>query len=197
MRRFKALWPFFSLAVLALLYFTARLAVSSLYPFEYRAMVYDSAAGNGLDPYLVAAVVNAESGWDPDATSRQGARGLMQIMPDTGSWAADQTGLQGYQPNMLYDPGINLRLGCWYLASLRRQFDGSDLLALAAYNGGGENVRRWLAERRWGGEPGATMSIPFPETREYVRRVSRDAAWYRRFYDQRSWLARLLWPGGR
>jgi soluble lytic murein transglycosylase len=155
-------------------------AIRLFYPLEYRSLLFQYAKAQGLDPFLVAAVVRVESGFRPDATSPQGARGLMQIMPETGRWIAAQLNLP-YTPELLYDPDYNLRLGCWYLASLQREF-GDMTMALAAYNGGRNNVRQWLLEQRWTGEPHRLEQIPFQETRAYVAKVLRDHQRYRWLY---------------
>ena len=159
--------------------------VLRLYPLEYRQQVMDHAAEYRVDPYLVAAVIRVESGFKREATSRQGARGLMQIMPETGEWIARQMKLP-YDPEMLYDPDYNIRIGCWYLAELHREFGGDTVLALAAYNGGRTNVRQWLNERQWTGEHHTLDQIPFKETRLYVAKVLRDLDWYRVIYGAES-----------
>lgn len=147
------------------------------YPMTYEPIIQQRAAEQGLDPYLVAAVIRAESKFRPRATSPQGARGLMQIMPETGKWVADQIQLP-FHPDSLFDPDYNIRIGCWYLANLLKEFDGDRVLALAAYNGGRNNVQTWLNERRWTGEEQTLDQIPFPETRHYVAVVLRD---YKRY----------------
>src|SRR5690606_24055372 len=122
-----------------------------LYPFPFRAGVERAAADAGLDPYLVAAVAKVESGFNPRAVSPKGARGLMQVMPDTGAWVARQIGWERYHPDLLFEPEISLRIGAWYLAHLRRAFDGRLVPALAADNAGRGNVGRWLASGLWDG----------------------------------------------
>jgi soluble lytic murein transglycosylase len=179
-------WPLTAWLVLLMAlafagYFGARWLISVYYPLKYRQILFDRAREHGLDPYLVAAVVRSESGFKPTATSSQGARGLMQIMPETGEWVAKQMGLP-YSPDLLYDPDYNVRLGCWYLESLHTEFGGDTVLALAAYNGGRNNVRQWLEERRWTGEHQTLEQIPFKETRLYVAKVLKDFALYRRIY---------------
>ncbi len=158
----------------------ARLALMEWYPVNYRPQIARCGGEHGLDPYLVAAVIRAESRFRPKATSPQGARGLMQIMPETGRWVAEQMGLP-YQDDFLYEPEYNIRVGCWYLAALLREFAGDPVLALAAYNGGLTNVNTWLSERRWTGE---VAQIPFPETRHYVAAVLRDQKRYRFLYGE-------------
>lgn len=179
-------WPFthllaLVLALVALAYFGGRWAIASYYPLEYRTILFARAQESGLNPYLVAAVIRAESRFRPDAISQQGARGLMQIMPDTGEWAAKQLGLP-YNVDLLYDPDYNVRLGCWYLASLQEEFAGDIVLALAAYNGGRGNVEKWLNERQWTGEHHTLEQIPFAETRQYVKKVLRDVKRYEWIY---------------
>jgi soluble lytic murein transglycosylase len=177
-------WLALLLALGALLYFGSRWLVAYFYPLHYREMLFKRAQENGLDPFLVAAVIRTESHFHSGATSSQGARGLMQIMPDTGEWVAGQLKIQ-YSPQMLYDPDYNMRIGCWYLANLQQQFDGDVVLALAAYNGGHGNVTKWLQERQWTGENHTLEQIPFKETRLYVANVLRDFERYRRIYSSR------------
>lgn len=152
----------------------------SLYPLPYRDTIFHFAEENRLPPLLVAAVIRVESRFRPQATSPVGARGLMQVMPETGRWAAEQLGLPTFNPDMLYQPETNIRIGAWYLGQLRREFNQDLILALAAYNGGRGNVRDWLSQN-----PAASYrpkDIPFPETRDYVQRVLQDYLRYRRIY---------------
>jgi soluble lytic murein transglycosylase len=139
-----------------------------VYPFPYRDAVEQHAERHGLDPLLVAAVIREESGFDPRARSGVGARGLMQIMPRTAKWAAPKAGVRGFGVEDLEDPETNIRLGCWYLAYLSRQFEGDLSLMLAAYNGGEGNVARWRKAR--GHDPEDMLTAAFPETRRYVKR---------------------------
>lgn len=141
------------------------------YPFPYREAVERWASEYGVDARLVAAVIRVESGFEPTARSSKGARGLMQIMPETGAWVAERLGLGPVKAEDLDEPELNLRLGTWYLAYQIRAFNGDLTLALAAYNGGGANVRRWLEEERWSGSVDDLHQIPFGETRMYVQRV--------------------------
>lgn len=165
----------FAMALLALAALTGwqgyRWGLVRLYPLQHRDLVFRYSRANGLDPWLVAAVINVESRWRPLAVSRRGARGLMQVMPETGEWAAAKIRLSGFQPDQLFEPETNVRIGTWYLAWLLQQFDGNQTAALAAYNSGDHQVRRWLAERVWSGEPQTVSQIPFPETRGYVVKV--------------------------
>lgn len=160
----------------------ARFVAYSLYPLPYRAEVVRWSREHGHDPLFIAAVARVESKWQITAVSRKGARGLMQVMPETGEWAAGRLGIKNFEADRLYDPSTNLRIGCWYIDSLRRELGGDTLLAMAAYNGGVSNVKRWLAQSEWTGEGSTIDQIPFGETRDFLRRIMTDYLRYRRLY---------------
>lgn len=153
-----------------------------IFPFHYKEIVFSQAQKRGLDPYLVSAVIYVESKFDPRAESTSGAIGIMQIMPTTGKWAAEKLGLEEFQKEDLYDPEINITIGCWYLANLREEFGNNLVIMLAAYNGGRGNVKHWLEEERWTGEHSTVEQIPFPETRNYILRVMAAYKEYKRLY---------------
>lgn len=153
-----------------------------LYPLPYRTAIEKYAVANDLDPRLVAAVIKVESNFRSDATSHKDARGLMQVLPTTGAWIATQMGLPNYNDAMLYDPELNIRLGCWYLRNLITQFKGQVPVALASYNGGRGNVQNWLSTGIWTGDEADISQIPFSETRGYVWKVLRVYAVYQELY---------------
>lgn len=163
-------------------------------PFPYQDEITAQAKREGLDPYLVAAVVKVESGFKPWAKSPKEARGLMQLMPETAEWAAGKLGL-AYDQDRLFEPVYNLRLGTWYLAYLCRLYNGDMVLALAAYNGGRAHVNQWLATREWSGRASQLDQIPFPETRNFVRKTLRNYDVYSRLYsggeEGKDWVAWL------
>lgn len=147
-------------------HFRLELARESFFAREvpYGRLIYREARRYGLSPELVAAVVKAESDFRPKLRSEKNALGLMQIIPDT----AQELGMQ--DP---FDPDENIRAGTRYLSYLQRRFSGNLTLALAAYNAGETTVRKY------GGVP------PYGETREYLRRVSRNSSEYRRAIEAR------------
>lgn len=157
-------------------------AVRHAYPLRYEALIVQAAQANRVDPYLLAALIRVESRFRPGATSRQDARGLMQVMPETGAWVAVQLGMQNFEPDDLYRPEVNIRIGAWYLAEVRRWFGGNTAAALAAYNAGEHNVRAWLGSGQWDGTVAGIGGIPFGETRNLVRAVLRDEGIYRLMY---------------
>ncbi|HHT47574.1 MAG TPA: lytic transglycosylase domain-containing protein [Firmicutes bacterium] len=156
--------------------------VRFFYPFPYRDIIIGEAQKNGLEPLLVAAVIMVESSFNEEAKSPKGALGLMQVMPETGFWAAEQMQLELFSLEQLFDPHINIAIGTWYLAGLFRQFNGNLYAALAAYNGGRGHVSRWLREGIWDGTRESLNDIPFPETYNFVLKVERTYKQYKRIY---------------
>jgi soluble lytic murein transglycosylase len=134
-----------------------------LYPVPYRSIVEQVAREERIDPRLVVAVMRIESGFDPEARSRVGARGLMQVMPPTALWIARRKGWRHFRLDRLTDPDVNIRLGAWYLSHLQGRFAGSLPFVLAAYNAGHAKVAAWQRSP----SPLAEM---YPETRLYVVR---------------------------
>lgn len=141
------------------------------YPLSYSTTIKKNADEFDVDPYLIAAVISVESGFDKDAVSNKDARGLMQIGVSTGEWAADKLGIVDYNPDMLFDPSINIRMGTWYLNNLSTEFDSNLPVVLAAYNGGSGNVSKWLRDPNYSSDGKTLDHIPFEETRNYVDKV--------------------------
>ncbi len=153
----------------------------ALYPQANWPAIAQAAARAGVDPYLVAAVIREESRFDPQALSPAGAYGLMQLMPGTARGAARGLGLPPPDVRALSDPATNITLGTVVLAGELRRFGRPDL-ALAAYNAGPEAVRRWQTQRP-GADPDVFIeTIPYAETRNYVKTVLQSAAMYRWLY---------------
>ena len=132
------------------------------FPLKFRGAINAACLEFGLDESLVRGVIRTESGYNSKAQSRAGAKGLMQLMPDTAMWMAEKLGDVNLAAN-LFEPNANIRLGAAYLKYLLGKFDLTD--ALAAYNAGEGNVLRWKAEGR--------EDYGFEETRNYVKRVLR------------------------
>jgi soluble lytic murein transglycosylase len=134
------------------------------YPLRYPAIVRGHAANYHLDPALLAAVIEAESKFNPDARSSAGAVGLMQLTPTTAKGIAQYTGGHNFHLSDLTNPEINVRYGAFYLRRLLDHYGDNERLALAAYNAGEQNVDRWRSEHK---------GIQFDETRDYVAKVER------------------------
>ncbi|HJQ70167.1 MAG TPA: transglycosylase SLT domain-containing protein [Blastocatellia bacterium] len=135
----------------------------------------------GIDPYIAAGLIRQESVFNPNAISRVGARGLMQVMPATGQVVSRQQGIGRISAADLYNPTINIKLGMNYLAQMMGQF-GRIEYAAAAYNAGPGRARQWIAARGSLDIEDWVEQIPFTETRGYVQGVLRYAANYRRLY---------------
>jgi len=145
---------------------------SRLYPLKFEEHILRAATAYGVDPYLVAAVAKAESGFEPGAVSPVGAVGLMQIMPETAVWIQQRPDWKGGAVPDLTDPAANLEMGAYYLAYLTQLFAGDLRSTLAAYNAGQGTVTGWLT--RSGSETGLQSGdILFTETREFVARVEK------------------------
>ena len=135
-----------------------------------------------LDRPLVWALMREESSFRPAVASPAGARGLMQLMPKTAARVADQIGFAGYDDDLLTDPATNVRLGTAYLDALLGRFGGRASAAVGSYNAGPEPVARWLAESRGQADDEWVETIPYDETRNYVKRVLRSRHAYRELY---------------
>jgi soluble lytic murein transglycosylase len=154
----------------------------NLFPISYQEDIARVAKKYGLDPYLVAAVVKTESGFDAQAESPVGAVGLMQLMPDTAEWLVGLDIWRGDGDPRLTDPADNLELGTCYLAYLTDRFGEDHMTAtLAAYNAGPTAVGRWV-EAAGGAEAFGPEDIEFPETRTFVERVKRYRVLYARIH---------------
>jgi len=164
--------------------YTSSMVQRIFYPILYPEYVFQYANLYKIDPYLVAAVIRGESRFSHTAESGSGARGLMQIMPDTAEWAAEQIGMD-FHPEMLFDPEYNIRIGCWYLRRLQNNFEGNLTIVLASYNAGQGNVSNWLDNGVWDGKLTNLEHIPFSETRSYVRKVLRFYDRYRLLYENK------------
>lgn len=140
------------------------------YPLVYWPEVEEAATRRGIDPYLVLSVMREESRFAPDARSIAGALGLMQLMPQTAQRLNKSAKVRLTGAADLYEPGINIQLGAYYLHSLLQRM-GSIPLALAAYNGGEEAVNDWLRKGSYQTVDEFIEDIPYDETRDYVKKV--------------------------
>ena len=133
---------------------------------EYDTIIDHYALLYNVSPDIVRAICYVESRFDPSAVSSRGAIGLMQILPETGRWIVSLLDIEEYSDQQLFLPDINIRIGCYYISYLYSRFD-EEWCVFAAYNAGEGRVSEWI-ERDINED-----SIPFPETKRYVRKVSR------------------------
>jgi soluble lytic murein transglycosylase len=161
-----------------------------VFPMGYGPLIAAHAQADQVDPYLVAALIREESWFNPRAVSPVGAMGLMQVMPETARVlkkglrrSPDEMPFPGDDPSVaLFDPERNIALGVRFLADMLTRFHGEIPLAVAAYNAGPGAVERWRGERPSDPMVVFIESIPYAETRRYVKRVLRNYAEYRRRY---------------
>jgi len=150
-----------------------------LFPLKYTEEIKASCKEFDIDTNLVSALMKAESNFNPDAVSRAGARGIMQITEDTFNFC--NSSLKTEHADIL-NPTENIRAGVWYLSYLLKRYDGNIENALAAYNAGPVTVDRWLKDSRYSSDGKALTSIPYDETNQYIKKVMRYKAIYRLLY---------------
>lgn len=139
-------------------------------PLKYEEEIQTYAAQFQLEPAYVAAVIFSETSFNPQAISKDDARGLMQILPSTGEWIAgkfDET----FAVENLFDPATNIRYGCWYLRFLMDRYGEDKKCASAAYHAGQGNVDRWLQDPAFSPDGTTLATISYPATNTYVNRV--------------------------
>jgi soluble lytic murein transglycosylase len=153
-----------------------------IYPVSNDDRLTAESDAHGLDRALVAALVRQESLFQPHATSGAGARGLMQVMPSVGRDIAETLDYPFWESVLLYQPDVNLQIGCTHLAEMLRQYDTPER-ALAAYNAGGSRVDLWSTKRGTDDPEVFVERIPFSETRDYVRIIERNREMYRGIYE--------------
>jgi soluble lytic murein transglycosylase len=150
-------------------------------PLGDAGVIREQAAAKHLDPALIAAVIYAETKFEP-RTSPAGAEGLMQIEPATAEFLAKLSGGYRFTTSDLATPSVNVAYGSYYLRYLLDHYGGEELPAVAAYNAGLANVDTWVAKARAEGRRLTVGAIPFSETRAYVQRVLSAQRAYRATY---------------
>jgi len=147
------------------------------YPTHYRDVLSKQAQIRKLDEPLVFGLVRQESRFLADAKSSAGAAGLMQVMPATARWVARKIGMKGFRPSRVSKPEVNAALGAFYLKHMLDGFNGNAVLAAAAYNAGPSRARRWCDTKPIEGAI-YIETIPFTETRQYVKKVMANTVYY-------------------
>lgn len=151
------------------------------FPMPYRESILPAAQAHGLDPAWVFGLIRQESRFIADIRSSAGATGLMQLMPATATWVAKKMGMSDFTMADMSDPDINPQMGSYYLAYWTERFGGNPVLATAGYNAGPGNAAKWRSEQ----EMEAAIyieTIPFTETRDYVKAVLTNATHYSHFF---------------
>ena len=175
-----ALVPAFVFCLIALVFtYAPAPVVGMLYPLSYEDDIQSAAKAYKIDPYLVAAVIETESNWDPSVRSSSGAEGLMQLLPDTAQDMIDKGYVDGdaYSVDDLFERDVNIMFGCAYLRYLLDYYDGALDRAIAAYNAGIGNVEDWVDQ-----DTALHNAITFPETQAYLVRVLNSYNRYEELY---------------
>lgn len=154
-----------------------------VYPLHYYDNVISISQSWRNDPILILAIIREESYFNPEARSAVGAMGLMQLMPTTAIETARRTGMQFPYVNMLYNPEINIKLGNAYFSNLVKSFEGKELLAVLSYNGGMGSVQRWKSNLNYADIDEFIEQVPYPETKNYLKKVYKSYWNYLRLYD--------------
>jgi soluble lytic murein transglycosylase len=152
----------------------------ALFPFPYFDTILSWSQQRQLNPVLVTSLIRQESRFEREIHSPAGAVGLMQVMPATGEWIAEQIDLKDYS---LTDPQDNIKLGTWYLDYTHREYDNNSLFAVASYNAGPGNVSNWRQRFRTRDPDVFVEKIPFNETKGYIESVFGNYWNYLRIYD--------------
>ncbi|MBP3936235.1 MAG: lytic transglycosylase domain-containing protein [Clostridia bacterium] len=154
-----------------------------LYPATYRETVEAEATQHGISPSLVMAVIHTESHFDPEAVSSAGARGLMQVTPLTLEWTQMRSeALRELTKEDLFEAEKNIRVGVYVLALLGESFSDTETV-LAAYNAGIGTVSEWLEDDAYSADGETLHTIPYPETAEYVKKVTAAQKKYQAIYN--------------
>jgi soluble lytic murein transglycosylase len=149
------------------------------YPTPYRDMMQSYAKENQLDEAWVYGLIRQESRFITQARSGVGAAGLMQVMPATARWIAKRIGFGQYHDNMIHQLNTNIQFGTYYLRHVLESMNGQPVMATAAYNAGPGRAKRWADNQPMEGAI-YTETIPFNETRDYVKKVMGNAQYYAR-----------------
>lgn len=162
----------------------AEAAERAQHPLYYEEWIRQYAQRQDIDPALIAAIILCESSYDPQAVSRLGARGLMQLMEDTAQWVAHKLDEDdaSYSFDLLFDPETNIRFGSWYLGYLSRRFNGDAKKIVCAYHAGQGNVDSWLKNPSYSSDGVTLDTIPTQDTANYAGRVLRALEVYRKYY---------------
>ena len=153
------------------------------YPAPYREALQEDVQVHGLEEAWVYGLMRQESRFTRTAKSEVGAAGIMQIMPSTARWVAQRMGMKGYRKGLIHQLDVNIKLGTYYMKTVYSQFDENPVLASAAYNAGPNRARNWRGRQPLEGAI-YIETIPFDETRDYVKKVMSNTIYYSKLFGQ-------------
>jgi len=152
----------------------------SLYPLYYEDVIRERALEYEIDPLLVLAMIREESRFNSWNESVAGARGLMQIIFSTGEWIAQKLNVEDFNDEMLFDPEVNIDLGCWYIYYLTERFSNDSVLVISGYNAGPGTTSKWLKQYDRSDLDNFVENVPYSETREHIKKVMKSYQMYKR-----------------
>lgn len=150
-----------------------------VYPKKYSIYINNLSEKYSVDKILIYSVINIESGFNVNATSSKGAMGLMQIMPATAVFIAEQLNIQNFNTKNLYNPETNIEFGTFYLNYLSQKFENLDAV-ICSYNAGETIVRRWLTDANYSSDGKTLNKIPYSETANYLKKVKQNYKVYKK-----------------
>ncbi len=170
-----------SLAIIAAVVLTVREAFYQYtYPVKYSSYVEDASAELGVPETLIYATIQVESGFDPEARSEVGARGLMQVTEETFDWLRTKETFGN--PNLTFedldDPSVAINYGTYFLKLLLDEFDGDVVTAMSAYHAGRGSVHSWLEQAKYSSNGETLDTIPMEDTNHYVLKIQRAMSVY-------------------
>lgn len=167
-------------SLIAVIYFGTVSILKTLYPRRYIEFVENYSQSNNLSEEFVFAVIECESGFDNRAVSYLGAKGLMQIMPETFIWLQEKRG-ENLPEDSLFNPETAIDYGCYFYGMLLSQFE-NEATAVAAYHAGAAQVEKWLSDESCSDDGKTLKDIPYPTTKKYVEKVMRVKNIYNKLY---------------
>jgi soluble lytic murein transglycosylase len=174
-KSYKILLPVLLALIIAASFLYLEFPLSVLRPVFFSDKINFYSEKYGVDPLFVIAIIKTESNFSKTARSRDGAIGLMQLMPATAKELSRELGYKAFEPADLVNPDLNIQLGIYYISKLSKEFNNNEILTLAAYNAGKGKVEQWYMLN-----PMLEVDIndiPYAETREYIKSVQTNYKW--------------------
>jgi len=156
------------------------------YPINYENIITREATKYAIDPFLIMALIRQESAFNPKAVSSANAHGLMQLLPSTARRLARGMNIPRSSAARLHEPEVNIQFGMRYFSDLLKQFGGQTEKVLASYNAGEHRVESWMSEGTYADSAEFVDTIPFSETRNYVKIINRNYFFYKALYGSES-----------
>lgn len=179
-KRYIAVFIICMLLVLGMISIKNKLVLKLFHPRLYKEYVQMYSKEFSVDENLVYSIIKVESKFKKDAVSKRNSKGLMQISDITQEWAEKELNLEKVD---IFDPETNIKIGCWYLSKLYKEFDDLDLV-ITAYNGGSGNVNKWLNNETYSKDGSKLHEIPFNETKNYLVKVKENYIIYKSLYGE-------------